>query len=466
MLPVKLLASLEGIKGFDKNAFINVHSSGVQLTSIRFNAEKTKFDNHLQKENLFAGKLGEAIPWSENGFYLKERPSFTFDPLFHAGCYYVQEASSMFVEEALKQTVDLSKTLKILDLCAAPGGKSTLIQSLITKDSLLVSNEVIRTRVNILTENLMKWGTDNVVVTQNDPRSFQKLEGYFDVIVVDAPCSGSGLFKKDKEAINEWSPNNVQLCSQRQQRIIADTWPSLKLGGILIYSTCSFSFEEDEAIANWINEEWDATSCKLTIDKNWGITEVVSDNGKAHGYRFWPDKVAGEGFFISCFRKKEGDEYATFQKRKEKKAVLKNVEAFQRFLKDADQFSFVEYNNSWYAVPKQLSDDVDILLATMNVVYFGVELGQIIRDELIPAHALALSLHIKESLPAIELEKLQALNFLGKREMKIDTDITGWTLARYQGKNLGWMKVLKNRINNYYPKEWRILKDPSLIKID
>ena len=164
----------------------------------------------------------ERVPWSSSGYYLPERPFFTFDPLLHAGVYYVQEASSMFLEQALKQTVSLDQPLKVLDLCAAPGGKSTLLQSLINSDSLLVSNDVIRSRANILEENLTKWGAENVVVTNNDPKDFTRLENFFDVIVVDAPCSGSGLFRRDPEAINEWSVQNVALCSQRQQRILAD----------------------------------------------------------------------------------------------------------------------------------------------------------------------------------------------------------------------------------------------------
>src|SRR5258708_24582160 len=158
----------------------------------------------------------------------------------------------MFLEQALKQTLDLSKPLKILDLSAAPGRKSTHIQSLISKDSLLVSNEVIRSRANILKDNIVKWGSDNVVITNNDPKAFTRLENYFDAIIVDAPCSGSGLFRKDEEAIDEWSLNNVKLCSLRQQRILADAWPSLKKGGILIYSTCSYSGEEDEDILKWM----------------------------------------------------------------------------------------------------------------------------------------------------------------------------------------------------------------------
>jgi len=261
-LPEKLLQSLESIKGFDREAFEKVHASGEQVTSIRINPQKLSEASQVPSTG---GDLGEAVPWTEYGYYLNQRPSFTFDPLFHAGCYYVQEASSMFLEQAFKQTVDLSRSLRILDLSAAPGGKSTHIQSLISKDSLLVSNEVIRSRANILKDNIAKWGSDNVVVTNNDPKSFARLENYFDAIIVDAPCSGSGLFRRDEKAIDEWSENNVHLCSERQQRILADVWSALKRNGVLIYSTCSYSNEENENIVQWMTAELPIAHCPLPI---------------------------------------------------------------------------------------------------------------------------------------------------------------------------------------------------------
>jgi 16S rRNA C967 or C1407 C5-methylase (RsmB/RsmF family) len=276
-LPEKLLQSLEGIEGFDKEAFEKVHASGEQVTSIRLNRSKWSNVKGETSNDIFSHvsrfTFHEKVPWSEYGYYLETRPSFTFDPFFHAGCYYVQEASSMFLEQALKQTLDLSQSLKILDLAAAPGGKSTHIQSLISKDSLLISNEVIRSRANILKDNIIKWGSDNVVVTNNDPKNFARVENYFDVIVVDAPCSGSGLFRRDEEAIDEWSLNNVQLCSRRQQRILADVWPALKKDGVLIYSTCSYSKEEDEDILEWMNSEFRIQNSELRIMNDWSIVE-------------------------------------------------------------------------------------------------------------------------------------------------------------------------------------------------
>ncbi|HYO23166.1 MAG TPA: Fmu (Sun) domain protein, partial [Flavisolibacter sp.] len=234
-LPEEFLDSLEGVAGFDKEAFIQVHNEAQAPTSIRINPAKASMVNgewSITIGSSSAVQHSQQIPWTQYGFYLAQRPSFTFDPFFHAGCYYVQEASSMFLEQAFTQLLNLSKPLKVLDLCAAPGGKSTHIQSLLSAESLLVSNEVIKTRSIVLTDNIIRWGCKNVFVTNNDPRAFQKLTGYFDVMVVDAPCSGSGLFRKDEAAIEEWSLNNVTLCSQRQQRILADALPALKEDGL------------------------------------------------------------------------------------------------------------------------------------------------------------------------------------------------------------------------------------------
>jgi len=450
MLPEKLLASLEGIKGFNKESFVNVHASGEQITSIRFNPFKLSESSQV----LPLGEdLGRAVPWTKYGYYLPKRPSFTFDPLFHAGCYYVQEASSMFLEHALKQTVDLSQPLKVLDLSAAPGGKSTHIQSLISKESLLVSNEVIRSRANILKDNIIKWGCNNVIVTNNDPRDFTRLENYFDVIVVDAPCSGSGLFRRDEGAIGEWSENNVQLCSQRQQRILADAWPALKKGGILIYSTCSYSKEEDEEIVEWMNDELIINNEELIIEKDWGITETD------YGYRFWPDKVKGEGFFIACLRKLRGEDRSYFKtKNKIELVSQKEKVKIQHWVKQ-EEFEFVKHENTVYAWPKGLVTDFNILLTNLRVLYSGTLVGELMRDKLIPGHALAMSTLINENIPKLELSYQQAIEYLQKKDLQIGVKNTGWQLVTYKDYPLGWINVLPNRINNYYPKELRILKE-------
>jgi 16S rRNA C967 or C1407 C5-methylase (RsmB/RsmF family) len=205
-------------------------------TSIRLNTQKSC--------ELFA--FEESIPWTLSGKYLKERISFTLDPQFHAGCYYVQEASSMLLEEAFKQIFASNQHLTILDLCAAPGGKSTHLLNLASSDSILVANEVISSRNSTLQYNIAKWGNANCIVTQNKPADFSSFKKMFDLIVIDAPCSGEGMFRKDPNSINEWSIENVEICSARQTDILDSILPCLKDGGILIYSTCTYEQIEND----------------------------------------------------------------------------------------------------------------------------------------------------------------------------------------------------------------------------
>lgn len=452
MLPLQLLESLNKSKGFNKEAFEQIHSSGKQITSVRKNPFK------LLELGTSPFESGEAIPWTEHGYYLTFRPSFTFDPLFHAGCYYVQEASSMFLEQALKQTVDLNKTIKVLDLCAAPGGKSTHIQSLISKESFLVCNDVIRSRANVLKDNIIKWGCENVVVTNNDPRDFSKLENYFDVIVVDAPCSGSGLFRRDITAINEWSENNVQLCSQRQQRILADVLPALKKDGILIYSTCSYSIEEDEDIMDWITNEFSLTNQQLKLETEWGITESISEKGN-YGYRFWPDQVKGEGFFLACFKKNDGEHDAYLRYRRiPDEATKKEMEMIEEWVQTEGR-KFIKYKTTVYTWLEYHIVDFSILLEQLRVIYSGVQIGELMRNKMVPDHALALSNLMLDSIYKTDLDLEKSIQYLQRKDLQIETVHKGWQLITYENHPLGWINSLPNRINNYYPKELRILKD-------
>ena len=453
-LPSSLIQSLQPIKGFDETAFINIHQSGEQFTSLRINPLKKATNFSISG---FHFPLYSKIPWSSQGYYLQQRPSFTLDPLFHAGTYYVQEASSMFLEQVLRQTTDTNQSLLVLDLCAAPGGKSTLLQSIISKESLLVSNEVIQSRVNILKENLIKWGSGNVVVTNNDPKDFSSLHGLFDVVVIDAPCSGSGLFRRDAEAINEWSEANVQLCSQRQQRIIADIWNCLKEDGVLIYSTCSYSAEEDEEILDWMVSKSKVESIKLKVEEEWNIDEVQSTTG-AYGYRFWPHKVKGEGFFIAAFRKKEETDEVRMKIKKESIPSKEEIKLASAWLQSTANLSFILQGQNIAVVPSSWYTIIQYLMQQLKVRYAGVELGTIAKNDLLPEHALALSTIINQTIFSVELNEEQALTYLRKNDLQIESSHKGWALAKYKGMNLGWMKLLGNRINNYYPKEYRILK--------
>ncbi len=468
-LPEALLDSLQGVTGFDRDAFVRVHESDMQITSVRMNPAKSEWSvvsgqwAAANGANTHLSPSTTHIPWCANGYYLSKRPFFTFDPLFHAGVYYVQEASSMFLEQALRQTTDLSQPLRVLDLCAAPGGKSTLLQSLINENSLLVSNEVIKSRAGILEENLTKWGSLNAVVTNNDPKDLAALQHFFDVIVVDAPCSGSGLFRRDPDAIQEWSEHNVQLCYQRQQRILADIYPALKPGGVLIYSTCSYSKEEDETIADWLIEEQDASGIRLNIDAAWGIVEVKSEKHNAYGYRFFPDKVKGEGFFLACFRKSADDVQARKPaKRSRLQKTSKAEDAIIRpWLKNDAAVQLWKQGDLIIAFPQVLEQELLMIADVAYIRKAGVLMGKIAGKELVPDHALAVSTIVSGEIVAISLKKEEALQYLRKEEVIIASPRKGWALIQYQQVNLGWVKLLGNRINNYYPSGWRILKSAN-----
>ena len=433
------------------NEFLSAHEHP-SPTSIRINPLKSN------------SKDLERIPWTDFGYYLAQRPSFTFDPLFHAGAYYVQEASSMFLEQALKQTVDLSEPMQVLDLCAAPGGKSTHLLSLINEQSLLITNEAIRSRATILAENIQKWGHHNVVVTNNDPEGFQRLEGFFDVIVVDAPCSGEGLFRKDPPARKEWSEENIELCALRQQRIVNQVWPSLKQNGILIYCTCTYNEKENEENISWLVRERKAESLKLKVESTWGIEEVEKNN--VFGYRFYPHKTKGEGFFISAVRKTgEQHEISIHKKKTFDHPPTKIKERLSAWLKGPEELEFVKHEELILVLPRNYLFEIEFLSKFLKVIQKGTAIATAKHDKLIPEHAVALSTQINQSnFPAVEMNYDQAIAFLRKDVLNLSAETKGFALMNYEGTPLGWSNLLGNRMNNLYPSAWRIRNDyhPSI----
>jgi 16S rRNA C967 or C1407 C5-methylase (RsmB/RsmF family)/NOL1/NOP2/fmu family ribosome biogenesis protein len=448
-LPKQFIDSVCSCKGFDEAAFIEAHQTN-SPTSIRINPFKKSELNF---------KLNNPVTWSSYGFYLEERPNFTHDVFFQAGCYYVQEAGSMFIEQALKSCVDFTQSLSCFDVCASPGGKSTLLNSLLTKDSLLLSNEVVKQRADVLAQNLTKWGTCNVVVTNNDPSAFNDISEVFDVILVDAPCSGSGLFRKQHDAIDEWSLDNVKLCSQRQKRILSDIIPSLKANGILVYSTCSYSAEENEQIADWLLEEFDLETLQIPTENNWGIVETLSDKQQAFGYRFYPNKTKSEGFFCSVFKKKNDSQNSSPKKIKQEliSAIkTKDKELFKNWIKNYDKQVITKFKDDYLLVNQQVIDFVN----RYPHLYFkkvGTIVGSIIKQELIPHHDLALSIHKTTSIRNINCTEEEGIKYL-KKELNTIVGEKGWNLMTYSDLGLGWIKHLGNRINNYLPNEFRILK--------
>jgi 16S rRNA C967 or C1407 C5-methylase (RsmB/RsmF family) len=243
------------------------------------------------------------VPWCPNAFYLSTRPNFTFDPLLHAGCYYVQEASSMFLDEVLRQHLP-DHPVMALDLCAAPGGKSTLMRSALPEGSVLYSNEPVRKRASILQENVEKWGYDQHFVTCCYPKDYRRSKMKFDIILCDVPCSGEGMFRKDPDSIKEWSLQNVDHCQQLQREIVADAWECLADGGLLVYSTCTYNTKEDEENVRWIVEEFGAEVLPVDIKAEWGITGSLLQGFQKPVYRFIPGYTRGEGLFMAAMRKK------------------------------------------------------------------------------------------------------------------------------------------------------------------
>jgi 16S rRNA C967 or C1407 C5-methylase (RsmB/RsmF family)/NOL1/NOP2/fmu family ribosome biogenesis protein len=459
-LPESFLQQLKADLGDELPAFLQALEEKPPV-SIRFNP----FKNSFQKPFFEAQIPWHTAPQNEpKGVYLSERPSFTLDPSFHAGAYYVQEASSMFIAEAISQTFDnetLSKPLTALDLCAAPGGKSTLLASILSKNSLLVANEVIKNRVEILKENIHKWGIPNAVISNHDSEDFEGLEGFFDIVLVDAPCSGEGLFRKDEKAIGEWSPESVQTCSARQKRILANAVKLVKSGGILLYSTCTYNDFENKNNALFISENEGFTSVKLNTE-GFGIVEKTWQNeahNPVYGYQFYPHKIRGEGFFLSVFKNNSTEKNAlNIPKLSLTKLPKKQLEIAQKWLKNADDFEFfIKGNDEIFIVLKENINHIALIDKVLKRKSLGTVIGEIKGTDFIPSHELAMSTAISETIPFVSLDKTNALKFLKKEDIDIpETTPQGWTLARYEGLNIGWMKVLKNRINNYLPKDFRI----------
>lgn len=427
--------------------------------SIRYNRDKCE-----KAGKILSGcdSSYEKVPWASAAYYLASRPSFTFDPLFHAGTYYVQEASSMFLEQVLKHYVD--KPSVMLDVCAAPGGKSTHARSVLPSGSLLVANEVIKSRAYILAENLTKWGHPDVVITNSDPADFSALPSFFDIILADVPCSGEGMFRKDAGAIAEWSPENVEMCWQRQRRILSDIWPSLKPGGLFIYSTCTYNMKEDEENVRWIKEEFGASSLPIETKGTWNITGNLLEGDESTVYHFFPHRTRGEGFFLAILRKPETDAPSSYSPSKKKRSYVSAVskehlaKAGSWLNKKREDYEWLIDGNGISVFPRQYLKELAMLKQVLHVVQAGTAVGEVKGKDLIPAHALAMSSLLKEdAFFCEELSYEQAISFLRKEAIVLSSAVPkGYVLLAYKGVPIGFVKNIGNRANNLYPAEWRI----------
>lgn len=433
----------------------------IDMMELQMGDELDLFCRSLQEESVVSVRLNDKcdlvlpwsgrVPWCMDGWYLNSRPQFTLDPLFHAGGYYVQEASSMFIEHILEQYLEPASV--VLDLCAAPGGKSTLISQWLGEDGLLVSNEVVRQRVFVLSENIQKWGNGNTIVTHNKPADFgERLPNAFDCILVDAPCSGEGMFRKNDKAIDEWSKRNVEMCAARQQSILMDVWEALKPGGLLIYSTCTFNAQEDEDNVRFIMERLGADILHVPIEAGWGITETL-------GYHFYPHKVRGEGFFVAVLRKHD-EHFIPLKIKGEKKKTAVAVECeseLRTWLLNPEQWAMRQEDRFSIAYPKKYKELIDFISTRLTCISTGFGVGEMRGKSPVPQHALSMAKDFDASkFHSVDLDLERALLYLHCEAISLQDQPFGVVLLTYKGTPLGFAKNIGNRCNNLYPKEWRI----------
>lgn len=425
--------------------------------SIRYNGVKKPAG-----EELFGEELLSPVLWAGQGRYLSSRPLFTADPLFHAGCYYVQEASSMFLEQIVRQFVP--EPVRVLDLCAAPGGKSTHLLSLLPQGSLLVSNEPMPLRAQVLAENAIKWGNPSSVVTRNYPADFSCFRDFFDLMVVDAPCSGEGMFRKDSFAVEQWTTSIVEQCAKRQKEILGDVWDALRPGGLLVYSTCTFNSEENEECVRWIAEELGATPLSVEVSADWGITRAL-DGSDLPVYRFIPGFTAGEGFFLAVLRKDGEGKALQPRQQRWQPAPAKIVKDVEKWLSVPGGYDFVMQDDTVTAMPKEHTAAMVALQQKLNVLHCGIPLAAVKNNKLLPMHQLAMSTAFERgAFNRVTVDLETALAYLHRETLALPDAPVGYILLEYKGVPLGFVKNVGNRANNLYPAEWRIRKNPVDLK--
>ncbi len=420
--------------------------SGDSVTAIRANPAK-----------ISAGALrgrfesaGAAVPWCAEAFYLDSRPVFSLDPLLHAGAYYVQDASAMYVGEVVRWLAgSFDARLRILDLCAAPGGKSTAVAAALGPSGLLVANEVIGSRAGILSENLVKWGSVNTVVTNSDPKDFGRLGASFDIVLADVPCSGEGMFRKDPDAVAQWSPENVSLCAARQRRIVADVWPALREGGWLVYSTCTFNRSENDGNVEWICSELGAEAC-APVDLLRARETYVETQ---YGLQFAPGLTRGEGQYVALMRKTSSAAPVSLKPSKPlRKAVCD-------WLKDGLECFYRETSSGTLikGYPQVLMQDIRQMEDRLRVLRSGVAVAAVKGRDLVPQTDLALSQAFNScAFPSAVLSKDQALQYLRCESLRLPDAPKGFLTVTYDGLPLGFVKNLGTRANNLFPQAWRL----------
>lgn len=450
-LPIAFTERMRKQLGAEEAERLFAALDGVSPVAVRLNPAK------CGEEGVWSD--GEAIAWSKNGRKLKERPSFTLDTAFHAGAYYVQEAASQFIDYVISGE-DLQGK-RVLDMCSAPGGKTTIYSTAVGVDGLVVANEYVRSRANILADNVRKWGMGNVLVTNNAPEHIAQFEGWFDLVAVDAPCSGEGMFRKEEVAREDWSDEAVKMCAQRQMSIVREAWQSLKDGGLFIYSTCTFNDEEDEGVLQaFIDEMGDVfePSHRIDVAPEWGI--VSGEVGAFQTFRFFPHNTDSEGLFVAVARKAE----ATTQRTpKSRKKVMQEVDKVSRkellrWLQEAEQYTFAMVADTIYGYRTEQFKAVQALSEGLTAIYSGVAMGQIFKGKLKPDWALSQHVGLnRKAVATEELDESRALDYLRKKDIAVGDMVEGINLVTHNGRALGFAKKVGARCNNLYPNSLKIM---------
>lgn len=456
-LPEKFVARMERELGAEEAKALSAALGEEPSTAIRLNPRKMTVPRWEARR----------VAWSEDGYLLDDRPSFTLDSDFHAGAYYVQEASSQFAGYILSEVMggrEACRGLRVLDMCAAPGGKSTHYATLVGEEGLVVANEINRSRAAVLADNARKWGLGNMVVTCNDSARLAEFEGVFDVVAVDAPCSGEGMFRKSEDACEQWSEANVAMCAERQWEILQNAFKALRAGGVLLYSTCTFNRSEDEDIVRRACEEFGEElepAEDVAVDADWGV--VTGREGVFQTFRFFPHRITGEGMFMAVARKSADAGAGGRLPKARRKAInmvdKRSVEELKRWVVDAEKMSFFEAGDTLYGCRKTHYDEIEALSGRLAVIYSGVAMGQIFKGKLKPDAALALSVYLRrDAVDCSEVDEDAALQFLRKQDLPSGLFAEGVNLVVCRGQALGFVKRIGNRVNNLYPNSLRILK--------
>ncbi len=450
-LPRRFVELMEDLGLHDLPAAL---STGEPEVSVRLNRDKKpcRFEDP------------EPVPWCPRGIYLPSRPSFTLDPSFHQGRYYVQEASSMFHGHVVGSIVSMlgsASPLRVLDACAAPGGKTTAVIDALPRGSVVVANEYVPSRAAVLRENVIKWGSPDVIVTRGDTASLSRLKDMFDIVVADVPCSGEGMMRKDPEAVAQWNPGLVRECAERQREIVGNLWRALRPGGFMIYSTCTFNRLENEEIVEHIVNDLGGESVEIPVETSWMITDGLSTDCRC--YRFIPGRTRGEGLFVGVIRK-PGDapsEKAPAKERRKKGkggAAVAVPPEVKGWIREPEKYRFTSASDRISAFPESHLPLLKAVGEVVDVIHEGVTLATVKGRDLIPAHQLAVSTALNPAaFPAVELDREAALRYLrGENPVLPDGTPHGYVAVTSDGVPLGWVKNLGRRCNSLYPQPWRI----------